>query len=113
MATGYWRQGRRDRSHCFRTPTALFEGCFSRVAQTGCDSGGGGLSIRVWMRWLSKNDHITHDPAADVCYIQEMLGHENLETTQVYTRVSIRKLQEVHARTHPVQASRKAKFDSL
>ena len=41
---------------------------------------------------------------ADVRFIQEMLGHANLETTQVYTRVSIRKLQEVHTQTHPATA---------
>ena len=44
---------------------------------------------------------------ADVRFIQEMLGHSNLETTQVYTRVSIRKLQEVHAQTHPARSERK------
>lgn len=38
---------------------------------------------------------------ADVRYIQAMLGHENLDTTQVYTHVSIAKLQAVHAATHP------------
>jgi integrase/recombinase XerD len=38
---------------------------------------------------------------ADVRYIQEMLGHASLETTQVYTHVSIGKLQAVHAATHP------------
>jgi integrase/recombinase XerD len=38
---------------------------------------------------------------ADVRYVQEMLGHAKLETTEIYTHVSIRKLQEVHARTHP------------
>lgn len=30
-----------------------------------------------------------------------MLGHANLDTTAIYTRVSITKLQEVHALTHP------------
>ena len=38
---------------------------------------------------------------ADVRFIQEMLGHANLNTTEIYTRVSIRKLKEIHAATHP------------
>jgi integrase/recombinase XerD len=38
---------------------------------------------------------------ADVRYIQALLGHESLETTAIYTRVSIAKLAEVHAATHP------------
>lgn len=38
---------------------------------------------------------------ADVRMVQEMLGHASLEATQIYTHVSIRKLQEVHAATHP------------
>jgi integrase/recombinase XerD len=38
---------------------------------------------------------------ADVRYIQEMLGHVRLETTQIYTQVSIRRLKAIHALTHP------------
>jgi integrase/recombinase XerD len=38
---------------------------------------------------------------ADIRYIQQMLGHSKLNTTQVYTRVSIKKLKEVHKKTHP------------
>lgn len=38
---------------------------------------------------------------ADVRYVQEMLGHAGLDTTQIYTRVSITKLKAVHAATHP------------
>lgn len=38
---------------------------------------------------------------ADIRFIQEMLGHAKLETTQIYTQVSIRKLQEIHAASHP------------
>ena len=43
---------------------------------------------------------------ADIRFIQQMLGHEKLTTTQVYTRVSIGKLQEVHAATHPARLER-------
>jgi len=38
---------------------------------------------------------------ADIRFIQQMLGHADLSTTQIYTQVSIRKLQTVHAMTHP------------
>jgi len=38
---------------------------------------------------------------ADIRYIQQMLGHAKLETTNIYTHVSIRKLQEIYMATHP------------
>ena len=38
---------------------------------------------------------------ADIRYIQAMLGHADLSTTQIYTQVSIRKLQQIHSLTHP------------
>ncbi|MGJ7574623.1 hypothetical protein ACSFBX_29105 [Variovorax sp. RB2P76] len=37
----------------------------------------------------------------DLRFIQAMLGHVELSTTQIYTQVAIRKLQQVHALTHP------------
>jgi integrase/recombinase XerD len=43
---------------------------------------------------------------ADIRFIQEMLGHASLETTQIYARVSIQKLKEVHAKTHPARKNR-------
>ena len=41
------------------------------------------------------------DNGADIRYIQEMLGHADLKTTQIYTQVSIRQLKRIHAATHP------------
>ena len=38
---------------------------------------------------------------ADIRYIQQMLGHVDLNTTEIYTHVAIRKLQQIHAATHP------------
>jgi integrase/recombinase XerD len=40
---------------------------------------------------------------ADVRYIQALLGHADLNATQIYTHVSIAKLREVHDRTHPAR----------
>lgn len=47
------------------------------------------------------------DAGADVRHIAEMLGHKKLETTMGYTRVSMAKLQEVHARCHPAEQVRR------
>jgi integrase/recombinase XerD len=44
---------------------------------------------------------LMHENGADIRFIQEILGHVKLETTQIYTHVSIRTLQQVHATTHP------------
>ncbi len=38
---------------------------------------------------------------ADVRHVQEMLGHEALTSTQIYTHVAVSKLKEVHEKTHP------------
>jgi integrase/recombinase XerD len=40
---------------------------------------------------------------ADIRYIQALLGHADLSTTEVYTRVSIQQLKAVHEKTHPAR----------
>lgn len=41
------------------------------------------------------------DNGADIRLIQQMLGHASILTTEIYTHVSIVKLKEIHALTHP------------
>jgi integrase/recombinase XerD len=38
---------------------------------------------------------------ADIRYVQELLGHASLKTTQIYTKVTIQDLKKVHSRCHP------------
>lgn len=38
---------------------------------------------------------------ADIRYVQKLLGHRNLRTTQAYTRVYPVDLKKTHSRTHP------------
>jgi Phage integrase family len=43
---------------------------------------------------------------ADIRHIQRMLGHSQLNTTEIYTHVAIGQLKAVHALTHPAKLHR-------
>ena len=40
---------------------------------------------------------------ADIRFIQQMLGHAHLSTTEIYTHVAIHKLKSIHEATHPAR----------
>ena len=41
------------------------------------------------------------DGGADLRVVQELLGHQSVATTQIYTKVSLEKVKETYALTHP------------
>jgi integrase/recombinase XerD len=67
------------------------------IDQSGVDKKGACHLFRHTMATLMLEN------GADVRYIQQMLGHAKLETTQIYTQVSIRQLKHVHDITHPAK----------
>ena len=52
-----------------------------------------------------------HENGADIRFVQQMLGHSKLDTTQIYTHVTLTALCAIHEKTHPSCGDKIAKPD--
>jgi site-specific recombinase XerD len=52
---------------------------------------------------ILRHSAATHmlDNGADLKAVKEILGHENLSTTQIYTHVSVDRLKSAYKKSHP------------
>ena len=81
-------------------PTRLTDRLHQYLLSAGIEKPG---SVHIFRHTMAT---LMHDGGADIRDLQEMLGHAQLSTTEIYTHVSIERLKAVHTRTHPAHLTR-------
>ena len=56
------------------------------------------VTPHIWRHTCAS--HLVAD-GANIAYVQQLLGHRSLTTTQIYTRTTITEIKETHAQAHP------------
>lgn len=74
-------------------------GVWGIVKRNACKAGLGEAVSPHWLRHSFATHLLEHGPP--IRAIQEMLGHADIGTTQIYTHVDARRLHGAHAQFHP------------
>jgi integrase/recombinase XerD len=77
------------------TPGKLTDRLHEYLRKAGIEKPG---SVHIFRHTMAT---LMHDAGADIRDLQEILGHAQLSTTEIYTHVSIERLKAIHTRTHP------------
>lgn len=95
-----WDQGKSDAFFLNQKGTRLSGRSIENIVKQSCIRANLPESIHPHMIRHSFATHLL-DNGADLRLVQELLGHENLSTTQIYTHVTVDRLNQVVKQNHP------------